>query len=500
MSTDANAPEILETLQTLIAPGNQVRLSPYVEAMQFQLLFGQAPDPNKRFESARAILNANQQRVRSLAACWSRFEQSGKVFEHERYDAEFLDAYLAYYLTVNVGKLQILFIELLRHHRLPPRFCLLDVGIASGTTFVALLDFLAAWESACRLHDTTFPIESVELIGVDARRDCLDYSQKAIQYLARLIAGSGVSELPLTDWVDTARWVKHDVTEAQLVVPQIPTLLVCSNVLSEGGMGDHGHEHVVDTIRQLPDQSMVLLLEPGDSKRTKALNSWRSKLLDNDISLHLLGPCGSEYSTPVPTQCATCWNARRESLHRPLLYQQFCEEAARVGGRENPKWQQEYENKLLSWSYVSFARSQGDKPHSFHDAAGKDTFFARYIGRYRPKGDNRDIELLIPETDQVTVKPGPLDPREVLEYLKLCPASIKDQHAENIDQVLLRRVAGFTAYSTPTGHPFQRKLDTRSTPTWTVGAKRRAGWMLFTLGWVPPSTLVEAYAGIPRRG
>ena len=58
---------------------------------------------------------------------------------------------------------------------------------------------------------------------------------------------------------------------------------------------------------------------------------------------------------------------------------------------------------------------------------------------------------------------------------------------------------GQAAYSTPTGHPFQRKLDTRSTPTWTVGAKRRAGWMLFTLGWVPPSTLVEVCAGIPRR-
>ena len=30
-------------------------------------------------------------------------------------------------------------------------------------------------------------------------------------------------------------------------------------------------------------------------------------------------------------------------------------------------------------------------------------------------------------------------------------------------------------YSTQTGHPFQRKLDTRSRATWTVGAKRRAG-------------------------
>ena len=31
------------------------------------------------------------------------------------------------------------------------------------------------------------------------------------------------------------------------------------------------------------------------------------------------------------------------------------------------------------------------------------------------------------------------------------------------------------ADSTQTGHPFQRKLDTRSRATWTVGAKRRAG-------------------------
>ena len=57
-----------------------------------------------------------------------------------------------------------------------------------------------------------------------------------------------------------------------------------------------------------------------------------------------------------------------------------------------------------------------------------------------------------------------------------------------------------SGYSTQTGHPFQRKLDTRSTPTWTVGAKRRAGWMLFTLGWVPPSIWVGFFAGIPRRG
>lgn len=44
-----------------------------------------------------------------------------------------------------------------------------------------------------------------------------------------------------------------------------------------------------------------------------------------------------------------------------------------------------------------------------------------------------------------------------------------------------------TAHSAETGHPFHLKLDTQSTANWTVGAKRRMGWMMFTPGWVLPS-------------
>jgi len=46
------------------------------------------------------------------------------------------------------------------------------------------------------------------------------------------------------------------------------------------------------------------------------------------------------------------------------------------------------------------------------------------------------------------------------------------------------------AYSTQSGQPFHRKLDTRSRANWTVGAQRRAGVMVFTLGWVPRSMWV----------
>ena len=41
--------------------------------------------------------------------------------------------------------------------------------------------------------------------------------------------------------------------------------------------------------------------------------------------------------------------------------------------------------------------------------------------------------------------------------------------------------ANWTAVPLQTGHLFRRKLDGCSKPNWTVGAKRRAGVMLFTL-------------------
>jgi superfamily II DNA helicase RecQ len=447
---EPDSPEILETLHTLIAPGNQVRLSPYVEAMQFQLLFGRTPDPNKRFESAKAILDANRTQVQRIAETWSQFDQAGKDFRPECYDGNFLDAYLVYYLTVNVGKLQILFLELLRQRLLPPRLHLLDVGVASGTTFVAFLDFLAAWESACWLHDVAFPIKSIEMTGVDVQQDCLDYSRKAIHTLARVIDDSRVSGQPFTTWADTVRLIKRNVALEPLDEPGNPTLLVCSNILNEihgyDAMSGRRHSHIEQLIRQLPEQSLVLLLEPGDQCRATALNGWRSRLLDEDPTLHMVGPCGAEQGTSIPVQCGSCWNARRESMHRPLLYQRFCEDAARVGQRGSPKWQEEYENNLLSWSYLCLVRSRTIE-QQYSPPLGQTSFMARYVGRYRPKGDKNGIELLIPESNHGITTSAAAKPSQVLEYLKVCPASVTDINATSFDQVLLRRVAGFTTPS-----------------------------------------------------
>src|SRR5437868_639949 len=105
MAVDTNA-GLFDTLHTLIAPGNRARLSPYVESAQFQVLFGERPDPAARHEDGLRILRKGADKVQSLARLWSDFAQGGKAFNASAYHPEFLEAYLAYYFTTNVCKIQ----------------------------------------------------------------------------------------------------------------------------------------------------------------------------------------------------------------------------------------------------------------------------------------------------------------------------------------------------------------------------------------------------------
>ena len=91
----ATSPEVLDTLRTIIAPGRRVRVSPFVEAAQFQILFGSQPDPGFRHRSAQEILREHAGEIQTLAKNWVSFLHRGKNFDPGIYDDSFLKSYLA---------------------------------------------------------------------------------------------------------------------------------------------------------------------------------------------------------------------------------------------------------------------------------------------------------------------------------------------------------------------------------------------------------------------
>lgn len=179
---------VLQTLETLITPGKRSRLSPFVESAQLFVLFGDFPDELKRAESIQRILSQNSQRIAEIARCWSNFAQGNRDFKNQDYtDTDFLDAYLAYYFSTNVCKIQLVLLDLVRENQLQGQINLLDVGVGTGTTAIAVLDFLLAWEQICQLYGQSFPITGLRVVGIDSSSGSLNYAKKVVEAYAETL-------------------------------------------------------------------------------------------------------------------------------------------------------------------------------------------------------------------------------------------------------------------------------------------------------------------------
>lgn len=422
------SPVLIETLKTIIAPGRRVRLSPYVEAAQFQMLFNQRPDPQKRFEHADQILKQHQDDIESLVECWTAF-LNNKKFNPAIYQRQFLRAYLAYYFTTNIGKIQLVLLELAKQRQLLGSFKIADIGVGAGTTAVALLDFLVAWGNVCALYGVEFPLESIELFGLDSNSDCLNFAEQTVLAYADALAerlkiyseNTSVTRALLErveQWARQARWLSRDLNQHPLKKgPATPTLLFASNVFNELEM--QGRENLKQVVKHLAPGSIAIIIEPGDETRTKELNAWRRQLVQKDSTLRVIAPCGEEYNDQHPWQCDECWNARRESLHQPLLYKYFLQ-TAKI---EDKQRLDSYQNDLLSWSYICLLRTDSQSPSVTINELDSQ-IIRRYIGSFR------DSKVVIPTVDTQA------NQEEWVEVIKICPGRA------NVKSVTLERRPG----------------------------------------------------------
>ena len=240
------SPAFLDTLEALIAPGRRSRLSPFVESAQFRVLFGEVPDPKRRLETSRAILAHHANRIQRIASRWNSFAADGKPFAERDYaDRDFLDAYLAYYFSVNVPKIQLALFDLLRQGQLPRELRLLDLGVGTGTTIVAVLDFLVALGTVCDLFGQPFPVSHVELIGADRSSSARAYAFKvvdayrsALEHRLGFRPGLAASDAPrdtdpvqrVVAWAKSVAWIEHDLRDG---LPPLTSPLVPHTILRQ---------------------------------------------------------------------------------------------------------------------------------------------------------------------------------------------------------------------------------------------------------------------------
>lgn len=446
MKSSPYSHEVIGALRNMLAPGGRMRISPYVEGAQFSVLFGRKPDPGKRAKDSRTIIEENLPKIEDIVKYWAQFKTLRNRFSSGEYQSNvFLDAYLAYYFTTNVCKLQLCLLEALRNKALRGNLSVIDLGVGTGTTAVAFIDFLISWSHACDLFGAEFPVDSFDFKGFDINPDCLEMSGKVLSEYAgalneRVISFEDAEEGAPAFLKKAEKWALGATWEHCAVANIAPSevskfsVLVASYVLNE--MEDQDKTNLENILAAEDGPGLALILEPGDRDSTHQLNRWRRNFLSLNPTITPIAPCGSEFGAVQSAKCGSCWNARRESLHQTELFKRFRDQATSHLGQN---WDRgEFENNLLSWSYVILRRgtAEAGRPPSLAYDLDEGVVSSRYIGRYSVRAIDREVELRSCEPEERSHE-WEISYRE---YFKLCPRVVPE---EDVLSLMVERCPGY---------------------------------------------------------
>ena len=226
-------------------------------------------------------------------------------------------SYLAYYLPVNVGKVQLLLEEL--RPLLPSfpdeEFRVLDLGGGPGTGALALLDW-------CRSQSRP-PITSLRMTALDRSGDALKLSAKLWQEYTRQNHIHAIPPLQTT------------VCDLERALPSVLRmvevqngyhLIIVQNVLSElfAGSSDSIGQRT-GLINQLASclakQGSLMLIEPASRSASRALHQVRDHLLSG-MSWSIYSPCLHDQPCPALSK-PDDWCHEERSWHTPAWINQI---------------------------------------------------------------------------------------------------------------------------------------------------------------------------------
>ena len=330
---------VAAVLERFLCPGGKLRLSPYVEAVQCAVFLGARPDPKHHTSSLQALIHAPDSAAKFDANARRMLELPGGVsgdtfFAHR----ENLDLYLVHYFPANLGKLQLVLLDLLRAGQFPEKLHLIDLGVGPGTSILAVLDFVLALGAMADLAGTALPLRVLSLRGYDRSPACLAYTREVLDVLAHLLPGYRGRILQPADSAMgpalTAAWdlvekalagltlLQSDIGGAGGIEWAEPSLVVLSYVLHD--------LHQLGTVEKfearlagLPEGSLLIVLEPGQQKMAGQLMRWRKSLVQRLPHLHPVLPCGQEFGVRLPAACDHCWCARRQDIQASPLQRAY---------------------------------------------------------------------------------------------------------------------------------------------------------------------------------
>ncbi|GEM_PF-775486 len=212
------------------------------------------------------------------------YESLNNGCEKKSYAGDIPYFYSMYYMLINIPKLQLVLLQLMRRKKLSRKLRVLDIGSGVGTTTFALLDLITLLDNLCELYGEECFFDKVEIYSIEEHEDNIKvYAENVSYYLSRLNNISNIEKITITP-PKQVNVTGHTITgNYDLVV-----------------LGDSTDELEYNSRKQLLSQLSknlttngdIILIEPATESASKSLHRLKKDVY-NTTNLIGIAPCGS---------------------------------------------------------------------------------------------------------------------------------------------------------------------------------------------------------------
>lgn len=308
--------KILDTASNIIAPGSRCTISRIIEESVEDVLINKYGDQWRDNEDI--FINC--------------FEILRRNFNVNTYNGDMPYFYTMYYMLLNIPKIQLVLLQLMKKKKLPRNLKVLDVGSSVGTSSIALLDIFALLDNLCGLYEHDVYVESIEIDSIEGSIANIEVFNQNINYFKNRL-----SKYTDVEKVIVNQPICEDITISS--INQKYDLIIVSNILNE--IPYNTREKVIqDLSKGLTDNGDIIIIEPASMNNAKTLNKLKRQL-SISTNLTCIAPCG------VCDQCDDCWTFRTSDIANTKLIKYV----DRIYEKTNISKFDDFHNNRLKWCY-----------------------------------------------------------------------------------------------------------------------------------------------------
>ena len=309
---------ILDKAINLIAPGNRFTQSKIIEDSIIDVLIDKYGSDWK------------QQSQRFFDA----YEALRKNFRKESYYGDVPYFYLMYYMPLNIPKVQLVFLQLMRKKKLSRKLNILDIGSGVGTTTVAIIDLILLLDNLCELYGEDSFFDAISISTLEGSKDNITVYKKYISFFSERLSEDFCFD-------------KVEINSPELVDMEMSEIqgnydvIILSNVISE--IEDYWYRsyYLISLRKNLTVNGDLIIIEPASKSKAKSMNKLKYDVCTS-TDLKSFAPCG------VSKECGQCWIFQTCDIANSDLVS-FIDRLYEE--KHTSKYQDTFYNERLKWAY-----------------------------------------------------------------------------------------------------------------------------------------------------